>query len=176
MIVGGTGSGKTTLANAVLDVITTSDPAARQVIIEDPAELQSLAENKMEMEVSPGARMQKLVKTCMRLSPDRIIIGEVRDGSAHDLIDARNTGHPGGLTTVHADSTMAAMLRIENLCLQNENVREVNRVELARSLNFLIFIAKTADGRKVKEIRRCTGYENGKYTFSDPIEWERREQ
>ena len=109
LIVGGTGSGKTTLANAIL-----AEPAFaadRVVLIEDTAELQSAAADKVAMltkRTDPPVTMTDLVRDTLRLRPDRIIIGEVRDGSALDLLKAWNTGHPGGLATIHANSAAEA--------------------------------------------------------------------
>ena len=105
LIAGGTGSGKTTLANAIL-----AEPAFaadRVVLIEDTAELQCAALDKIEMltkRTEPQVTMTDLVRDTLRLRPDRIVIGEVRDGSALDLLKAWNTGHPGGLATIHANS------------------------------------------------------------------------
>ena len=109
LIVGGTGSGKTTLAKAIL-----AEPAFAQdrvVLIEDTAELQCSAEDKIQMltkRTDPPVTMTDLVRDTLRLRPDRIIIGEVRDGSALDLLKAWNTGHPGGLATIHAPTPSAA--------------------------------------------------------------------
>ena len=105
LIVGGTGSGKTTLANAIL-----AEPAFaadRVVLIEDTAELQCSAADQIQMltkRTEPAVTMTDLVRDTLRLRPDRIVIGEVRDGSALDLLKAWNTGHPGGLATLHANS------------------------------------------------------------------------
>ena len=105
LIAGGTGSGKTTLANAILAEPAFS--ADRVVLIEDTAELQCAAPDRIEMltkRTEPQVTMTDLVRDTLRLRPDRIIIGEVRDGSALDLLKAWNTGHPGGLATIHANS------------------------------------------------------------------------
>jgi P-type conjugative transfer ATPase TrbB len=116
LIVGGTGSGKTTLANAIL-----AEPAFaadRVVIIEDTAELQCSAEDKVELltkRTEPTVTMTDLVRDTLRLRPDRIVIGEVRDGSALDLLTAWNTGHPGGLATIHANSAYEGLTRLEDL-------------------------------------------------------------
>ena len=113
LIAGGTGSGKTTLANAILAEPAFS--ADRVVLIEDTAELQCAAADKVEMltkRTDPPVTMTDLVRDTLRLRPDRIIIGEVRDGSALDLLKAWNTGHPGGLATIHANSAKEALTRL----------------------------------------------------------------
>src|SRR5262249_45626340 len=105
LVGGGTGTGKTTLANALLQTIAraTSD---RLYIIEDTCELQCAAPNKVRVLVQPPRHTWRdAVMAGMRYRPDRIIVGEVRDGSAIELLKSWNTGHPGGLATIHADST-----------------------------------------------------------------------
>lgn len=96
LISGGTGSGKTTLTNAILLAITKSCPDHRIVIIEDTIELQSRAKNSVALRTSPTVTMQDLLRATMRLRPDRIVVGEVRGGEALTLVKAWNTGHPGG--------------------------------------------------------------------------------
>ncbi len=105
LVVGGTGSGKTTFVNALLALPAFTNE--RVVIIEDTPELQCSAADKMELltkKTEPKVTMRDLVMTTLRLRPDRIIVGEVRDGSALDMLKAWNTGHPGGIATTHANS------------------------------------------------------------------------
>ena len=153
LIAGGTGSGKTTLANAIL-----AEPAFakdRIVLIEDTAELQCSAPDRLEMltrRAEPAVTMADLVRDTLRLRPDRIIIGEVRDGSALDLIKAWNTGHPGGLATIHANSALDALSRIEELI--GEVVERVSQAAIARAINVIVYVERNPAGREVKQIVR----------------------
>jgi type IV secretion system protein VirB11 len=105
VVAGGTGSGKTTLAGAMInEMVERSDPNERYVIIEDTLEIQCRANNLVQLHTAESADMTRLVRTTMRLRPDRIIIGEVRGAEALALLKAWNTGHPGGVTTIHANS------------------------------------------------------------------------
>ncbi|MDA8378591.1 MAG: P-type conjugative transfer ATPase TrbB [Planctomycetia bacterium] len=119
LVSGGTGSGKTTLLNAILQYISEiSDLDQRVVTIEDTGELQCTAPNFVDLLTDDTANvdMTRLLKATMRLRPDRIVVGEVRDGSALALLKAWNTGHPGGAATVHANNPQAALLRLDQLC------------------------------------------------------------
>ena len=115
VICGGTGSGKTTLANAVIAEIVSEAPQDRMVILEDTAEIRCTAENAVALHTSDAVDMARLLKSTMRLRPDRIIVREVRDGAALTLLKAWNTGHPGGVTTIHSNSTLSALRRLEQL-------------------------------------------------------------
>lgn len=156
LIVGGTGSGKTTLANAIL-----AEPAFandRVVMIEDTAELQCSAADQVQLltkRTDPPVTMADLVRDTLRLRPDRIVIGEVRDGSALDLLKAWNTGHPGGLATLHANSAAEALVRLEDLI--GEVTSAIPRRAIAQGINLVVFIARTVQGRAVRSIQRVTG-------------------
>ncbi|EAT08447.1 conjugal transfer protein traB [Sphingomonas sp. SKA58] len=114
LIAGGTSSGKTTLANALLAEMAHLDE--RVILIEDTRELQSPAHDTVALRTRAGAvTMGDLVRSTLRLRPDRIIVGEVRGGEALDMLKAWNTGHPGGIATVHANSASSALYRIEQL-------------------------------------------------------------
>ncbi len=116
VIAGGTGSGKTTLVNALIhEMVTLGDQAERFVIIEDTLELQCAARNALQLHTTDAADMTRLVRATMRLRPDRIIIGEVRGKEALALLKAWNTEHPGGVTTLHANSASGALLRLLSL-------------------------------------------------------------
>jgi P-type conjugative transfer ATPase TrbB len=115
LVVGGTGTGKTTLTNGVIDHMVQAAPQHRIVIIEDTSELQCAAKNAVVMRATDTVDMQRLLKATMRLRPDRIIVGEVRGGEALSLLKAWNTGHPGGVCTVHANHARAGLQRIEQL-------------------------------------------------------------
>jgi type IV secretion system protein VirB11 len=156
LIAGGTGSGKTTLANAIL-----AEPAFaadRVVLIEDTAELQCAALDKVEMltkRAEPQVTMTDLVRDTLRLRPDRIVIGEVRDGSALDLLKAWNTGHPGGLATIHANSAAEALTRLEDLI--GEVTQRIPYRAIAQAINVIIYIERTPTGRRVQAVSRVTG-------------------
>jgi type IV secretion system protein VirB11 len=168
LIAGGTGSGKTTLANAIL-----AEPAFaadRVVLIEDTAELQCAALDKIEMltkRTEPQVTMTDLVRDTLRLRPDRIVIGEVRDGSALDLLKAWNTGHPGGLATIHANSAMEALSRLEDLI--GEVTQRVPYRAITQAINVVVFIERTATGRRIREVCRLVGRENETYVL-EPAE------
>ena len=162
LIAGGTGSGKTTLANAIL--IDPAFKSDRVVLIEDTPELQCSADDRLELltkRTVPPVTIQDLVKATLRLRPDRIIIGEVRDGAALDMLEAWNTGHPGGLCTLHANSATDALNRIEDL-VGRVTVRIPIRA-IVSAINVIVYIRRTAEGRRVEEIVRVTGHENGSY-------------
>ncbi len=119
LVSGGTGSGKTTLSNALIDRISKlSDIGTRIVIIEDTRELQCTAPNVVQFltDDDAGIDMTRLLKLTLRYRPDRILVGEVRDKAALALLKAWNTGHPGGIATLHANNPEAALLRLDQLC------------------------------------------------------------
>jgi len=115
LVVGGAGSGKTTFVNAIIDGISMRCPDDRLIVIEGTAELQTASDNTVFMRCSDGVPIQRLVKVPMRYRPTRILVGEIRDGSALDLLKAWNTGRPGCVVTVHAGRAAAGLLRLEQL-------------------------------------------------------------
>ena len=138
LIVGATSAGKTTLANALLAEVARHDE--RVVILQDVPELQCAAPDCVALRTRPGAvSMNDLVRSTLRLRPDRIVVGEVRGGEALDLLKAWNTGHPGGLSTIHANSARSALYRLEQLV--QESVVAVPRRLIAEAVE----VAKTAD-------------------------------
>lgn len=161
LIAGGTGTGKTTLANAVLQAIARIDPHARIVIIEDVRELQCEARNRIFHRTTDAIDQTALLRTTMRLRPNRIVVGEVRDKSALALLKAWNTGHPGGVGTVHANDAAAALVRIGQL-VQEANVPPAPEL-IAEAVNLVVSIKREQRGRRVDEIARVIGYENGAY-------------
>jgi P-type conjugative transfer ATPase TrbB len=166
LIVGGTGSGKTTLANAIL-----AEPAFQEdrvFLIEDTAELQCSAVDKVELltkKSEPPVTMTDLVRDSLRLRPDRIIIGEVRDGSALDLLKAWNTGHPGGLATIHANSAMEGLTRLEDLI--GEVTQRIPYRAITQAINVIVYIKRTKEGRRVENVARLVGRENDTYRIED---------
>jgi len=163
LIVGGTGSGKTTLTNAIIETISTLTPNDRVLIIEDTAEIQCSAKNKVISRTTKKVSMQDLVKSSLRERPDRVLIGEIRGKEALDLITIWNTGHPGGVATVHANSAYEALTRLERLlALANAlNMQE----EIAQAINTIIFIKKTLTGRVVDEILEIQHYDREKQKY-----------
>ena len=137
LVAGGTSSGKTTLANALLAEMAHLDE--RVILIEDTRELQSPARDTVALRTRPDAvTMGDLVRSTLRLRPDRIIVGEVRGGEALDMLKAWNTGHPGGIATVHANSATSALYRIEQLI--QEAVVTVPRRLVAEAIDMIVFI------------------------------------
>ena len=149
LVAGGTSSGKTTLANALLAEMAWVD--ARVILIEDTRELQCPLPDTVALRTRPGAvSMTDLVRSTMRLRPDRIIVGEVRGPEALDMLKAWNTGHPGGIATVHANSAIAALYRIEQLV--QEAVITVPRQLIAEAIDIIVFIAGRGTQRRIASI------------------------
>lgn len=161
LVAGGTGTGKTTLANAILHAVSVLDGEHRVVIIEDTLELQCAAPNTVFLRTAENTDMTRLLRATMRLRPDRIVVGEVRDGAALALLKAWNTGHPGGVGTVHANSAEAALVRVGQL-IQEAGV-PANPELIAEAVNVVVSIKRTATGRNVDEIIRVRGFDNGKF-------------
>jgi len=158
LIGGGTGSGKTTFANALLKIVA-EDTADRVLIIEDTPELQCEAPNKLQILVQPKTHTWRdAVQAAMRYRPDRIVVGEVRDGSALELLKAWNTGHPGGLATIHANDTRAML---DRLCqLIEEIVFPAPRALVAQTVNLCVHIRRDKShpaGRSLSGIDRVVG-------------------
>lgn len=151
LVAGGTSSGKTTLANALLAEMGWVD--ARVILIEDTRELQCPLPDTVALRTRPGVvSMTDLVRSTMRLRPDRIIVGEVRGPEALDMLKAWNTGHPGGIATVHANSAIAALYRIEQLV--QETVVTVPRQLIAEAIDIVVFIAGRGTQRRIASIAR----------------------
>lgn len=161
VISGGTGSGKTTLANAVIAEIVQHSPDDRVVILEDTTEIHCAAENAVSLHTSDRVDMARLLKSTMRLRPDRIIVGEVRDGAALTLLKAWNTGHPGGVTTVHSNTAMSALRRLEQLTseVSQQSMREV----IGEAVDLIVSIERTGRGRRVREIIHVEGFDGSRY-------------
>ncbi|MDR0361352.1 MAG: P-type conjugative transfer ATPase TrbB [Planctomycetota bacterium] len=142
LIIGGCGSGKTTFANAVLREITDISPNNRQIIIEDTAELRSYARNKVNFHISEFASVSKLVQDSLRFRPDRIIVGEVRGGDAWDLLQVWNTGHPGGVATLHANDCASGLTRLKDLACMNPGVSPHVEYNISLGVDLLVNIVK----------------------------------
>lgn len=149
LVAGGTSSGKTTLTNALLaEVAKTSD---RIVLIEDTRELQCKAPNLVALRTKDGvATLSDLVRSSLRLRPDRIPVGEVRGAEALELLKAWGTGHPGGIGTIHAGSAIGALRRLEQLI--QEAVITVPRALIAETINLIVVLAGRGSKRRVAEL------------------------
>jgi type IV secretion system protein VirB11 len=165
LIAGGTSSGKTTLANALLAELEVTDQ--RVILIEDTRELQCSAADTIALRTRlPHVSMADLVRSTLRLRPDRIIIGEVRGPEALDMLKAWNTGHPGGIATVHANSAAAALFRIEQL--MQEVVVHVPRRLIAEAIDLVVFMAGRGLARRIETIAAVTGVDpDGEYRLAD---------
>ena len=154
LVAGGTSTGKTTLTNALLaEVAKTSD---RVVIIEDTRELQCAAPNLVAMRTKDGvASLSDLVRSSLRLRPDRIPIGEVRGAEALDLLKAWGTGHPGGVGTIHAGSAVGALRRMEQLI--QEAVVTVPRALIAETIDLVAVLSGRGSARRLSELARVEG-------------------
>ncbi|KRW94140.1 P-type conjugative transfer ATPase TrbB [Paracoccus sp. PXZ] len=167
LVAGGTSTGKTTLTNALLaEVAKTSD---RVVIIEDTRELQCAAPNLVAMRTKDGvASLSDLVRSSLRLRPDRIPIGEVRGAEALDLLKAWGTGHPGGIGTIHAGSGIGALRRLEQLI--QEAVVTVPRAMIAETIDLVAVLAGRGSARRLVELARVKGLgPDGDYRISPVI-------
>jgi P-type conjugative transfer ATPase TrbB len=161
IISGGTGSGKTTLANAVIGEIARSAPDDRLVILEDTAEIQCNADNALVLHTSDTVDMSRLLKSTMRLRPDRIVVGEVRDGAALTLLKAWNTGHPGGVATIHANTARSALRRLEQLTAEASQ-QPMHHV-IGEAVDLIVSIERTPRGRRVRDVIHVEGFSNGQY-------------
>ena len=149
LVVGGTSSGKTTLVNALLAEVADLDE--RVVILEDTRELKCAAADCVALRTKPGvATLADLVRSTLRLRPDRIIVGEVRGPEALDMLKAWNTGHPGGITTVHANSAQAGLYRLEQLV--QEAVVTVPRDLIVEAIDLVVFIEGRGAQRRVETL------------------------
>ena len=144
LVVGGTGTGKTTLVNAIIHDMVGANPMERFVIIEDTGELQCSATNYVQYHTSLEVSMTKLLKTTLRMRPDRILVGEVRGPEALDLLMAWNTGHEGGAATVHANSARAGLDRLLQLVSMNENAPRSIEPLIGEAVHVVVHIARTA--------------------------------
>ncbi|API58607.1 P-type conjugative transfer ATPase TrbB [Tardibacter chloracetimidivorans] len=171
LVAGGTSSGKTTLANALLSEMARLDE--RVLIIEDTRELQCAAPDVVALRTRSGGAtgvggvsMADLVRSTLRLRPDRIIVGEVRGKEALDMLKAWNTGHPGGIATVHANSAVSALYRLEQLV--QESVVTVPRRLIADAIDMIVFISGRGLARRVETIAGVAGLDpDGGYAVLD---------
>jgi pilus assembly protein CpaF len=181
IISGGTGSGKTTLLNVLSSFIPEGE---RIITIEDSAELQLQQSHVVRLETRPPnvegrgeVNQRDLLKNCLRMRPDRIILGEIRGGEAIDMLQAMNTGHDGSLATIHANSTRDAVARLETMVgmgmpnLSDKNIREM----IARAVDVIVQLDRLSDGaRRVLAVTEVVGMEGTVVTTQDIFVFEQR--
>ncbi len=176
IISGGTGTGKTTMLNALSSFISERE---RIITIEDSAELQLQQRHVVRMECRPpnvegkgAVRQRELVINALRMRPDRIVLGEIRGGEALDMLQAMNTGHDGSITTIHSNSPRDAIARLETLCLMAElNLpSSAIRQQIASAVTMIIQVARLSDGvRRVTHISEVIGFAEDRVTMQDII-------
>ncbi len=164
LVVGSTGSGKTTLVNGILDSLAQIAPHDRVISIEDTTELQCPVNNYLDLRAVGSVTMLDCLRACMRLKPTRIVVGEVRGAEAHTLLKAWNTGHPGGAATVHANDALSGLIRLESLVAEATSAPQQRLI--AEAVDLVVFVDEESSvraGRKVREVLLVTGYSNGNY-------------
>ncbi|MDG6882805.1 conjugal transfer protein TrbB [Phocoenobacter uteri] len=168
LIAGGTGSGKTTLLNAVINAMVVISPNERMLILEDTPEIQCAAENAVLYETSPEVDLSSLVKVTLRMRPDRILVGEIRGGEALSLLESWNTGHPGGVATVHCNSASEATSRVVTLVSKNKEAPRNIENMVGQILDVIIFIKKDKNTGKrcVEELVEVVKYDQDKFVFN----------
>ena len=164
LIVGSTGSGKTTLVNACLDLIKRYCPKDRVLSIEDTMELQSPVENSVDLRAFGRVTMLDCLRASLRLKPKRIIVGEVRGGEALVMLKAWNTGHPGGVATVHANDAKSGLIRLQSLVA--EATQSPQQDLIGEAIDVVVFIDEDVEhpaGRKVREVMLVNCFKQGEY-------------
>lgn len=162
LIVGGTSTGKTTFANACIGAIPKKD---RLVILEDTKEIRSLCPNKISLKTSIYTSMEELFYSTMRLRPDRIVVGEIRGATSLDLLTAWNSGHGGGVSTIHSDSTEGALEQLEQYN-QRKSVDKQQKL-VGKAIDLVVVLKRVNGERKVVEIKEVLGFENGEYIIRE---------
>jgi type IV secretion system protein TrbB len=163
LVIGGTGSGKTTLINAIIQAMVDFNQEERVFIIEDTGEIQCAAVNCVQYHTTSDISMTKLLKTTLRMRPDRILVGEVRGAEALDLLMAWNTGHEGGAATLHANHARAGLDRLSTLISMHADAPRMIEPLIAEAVHLVVHIARTEQGRKLTEIIALEGYQSGQY-------------
>ena len=163
LVIGGTGSGKTTLINAIINEMVVNDPDERIFILEDTGEIQCAAQNFVQYHTTLDVDMTQLLKTTLRMRPDRILVGEVRGPEALDLLDAWNTGHEGGAATLHANDALSGLTRLESLISRNPSAPKEIMPLIAEAVDMVVHITRTPHGRKIQQIIEVQGFKRGSY-------------
>ena len=163
LVIGGTGSGKTTLINAIINEMVLCDPDERIFILEDTGEIQCAAQNFVQYHTTLDVDMTQLLKTTLRMRPDRILVGEVRGPEALDLLDAWNTGYEGGAATLHANDALSGLTRLESLISRNPSAPKEIMPLIAEAVDMVVHITRTPHGRKIQQIIEVQGFKRGSY-------------
>lgn len=163
LVTGGTGSGKTTLVNAIINEMVLSDPDERVFILEDTGEIQCAADNFVQYHTSSEVSMTALLRASLRMRPDRILVGEVRGLEALDLLDAWNTGHEGGAATLHANSAISGLARLHSLISRNSSAPAAIEPLIGDVVHLVVHIARVPGGRRVQEVLEVSGFVDGAY-------------
>ncbi len=163
LVVGGTGSGKTTLVNAIINEMVLNDPSERIFILEDTGEIQCAAVNSVQYHTSLDVSMTQLLKTTLRMRPDRILVGEVRGEEALDLLDAWNTGHEGGAATLHANDALSGLTRLKSLITRNKSAPSDIESLIGEAVHLVVHVTRIPYGRRIQEIIEVDGYRRGSY-------------
>ena len=163
LVVGGTGSGKTTLVNAIIHQMVVQDPSERLFILEDTGEIQCAAANYVQYHTSLDVNMTALLKTALRMRPDRILVGEVRGPEALDLLMAWNTGHEGGAATLHANHARAGLDRLALLVSMHPDAPRPIAPLIGEAVHVLVHIARVDGHRRVEDILEVAGFDGHRY-------------
>lgn len=163
LIAGGTGSGKTTLIAGLLKQVAVQHSTERFIVIQDTPELYCRAPNALHLNTCDCMDLDALGKTVLRARPDRIIVGELRGKEAHGLIKLWNTGHPGGLSTIHANNSQAALARLEHL-VQEAGIIPQGEI-IAQTIELIVFLDKSTGKRSISEILHVEGYDSKNKTY-----------
>lgn len=163
LVTGGTGSGKTTLVNAIVAEMVKANPRERLVIIEDTGEIQCAAENAVLYHTTAEVSMTQLLRTTLRMRPDRILVGEVRGPEALDLLMAWNTGHEGGAATLHANSAQAGLTRLAMLISMNPDSPRPIEPLIGEAVHLIVHIERTSAGRRIPQVLRVEGFHSNTY-------------
>lgn len=158
LVIGGTGSGKTTFCNALLNEVSVLCPEVRMLLLEDTRELQCALANRVFLRATEWTDMARISMSVNRLRPDSVSVGEVRSGGpALALLKLWNTGHPGGLATVHANSAYGGLTRIDQLI--QEVSASPQQVLIGEAVNLAVFLKRTHHGRRIEQIIRVKSYD-----------------
>jgi len=165
LVVGGTKSGKTTLINGIIDEITRQHAVARPIIIEDTLELQCNAKDQVRYKTSEHVSMQQLLRLTLRMSPDIIIVGEIRGPEALDLLDAWATGHRGGAASIHADSAAIGVSRLVLNVSRNTLAPRPIEPLVAQAVDVIVNIQRVGLRRRVQDILALTDHTGNTFHF-----------
>ena len=161
LVVGGTGTGKTTLMNAIIDKISSVHPGNRILTIEDTEELQVKSANRLQLLTSNHVTMDDLIRDALRSRPDHILVGEVRGKESLSVLDAWSTGHPGGAATVHSNSAKEGLDHLAGLVTRHDDAPPYEEIKklVGTAVDVVVHIARIDRARKVKSVFYCDCYD-----------------